>query len=91
MQNAMNADQAIRENQGRRSMQEIPQILGKRVRYRRAQRGMSQEGFADPCGLHGTAMGLLEHSKSIPRLDTLLIVRQHLGLSVSDLLHGIES
>ena len=42
-------------------------MLGKRVRYEREQRGMSQEGFADLCGLHRTAMGLLERGKTIPR------------------------
>jgi len=32
----------------------------------------------------------LERGKTIPRLDTLLIVSENLGLSVSELLQGIE-
>jgi len=72
-------------------MQEVLRELGQRIRTWRKGKGMSQEGFADLCGLHRTAMGLLERGKSIPRLDTLLLVSQHLGLSVSDLLQGIES
>ena len=57
----------------------------------RAQhKGFSQEDFAAECGLHRTEMGLLERGKTIPRLDTLLLVSQYLGLSVSDLLRGIE-
>jgi hypothetical protein len=41
-QNAMTADQSIRKNHGRRSMQEVLLMLGKRVRYEREQRGMSR-------------------------------------------------
>jgi len=46
--------------------------------------------FADVCGLHRTAVGLLERGKSIPRLDTLLIVSEHLGVTVSELLEGLK-
>jgi transcriptional regulator with XRE-family HTH domain len=35
-------------------------------------------------------MGLLERGKSIPRLDTLLTVAEHLGVSVSELLQGLS-
>jgi transcriptional regulator with XRE-family HTH domain len=72
-------------------MQEVLCELGKRIRSERRQKGFSQEGFAAECGLHRTEMGSLERGKTIPRLDTLLLVSQHLGLSVSDLLQGIES
>ena len=41
-------------------------------------------------GLHRTEMGLLERGKTIPRLDTLLIVSGHLGLPLSELLRGPE-
>jgi transcriptional regulator with XRE-family HTH domain len=86
----MTADQAIRTNQESRSMQEILEMLGKRIRSERKEKGLSQEGFAEVCGLHRTAIGLLERGKSIPRLDTLLLVSQHLGLPVSELLQEIE-
>ena len=51
---------------------------------------MSQEGFAEICGLHRTEMGLLERGKTIPRLDTLLIVSEHLEMEISDLLEGLK-
>ncbi len=35
-------------------------------------------------------MGLLERAKTIPSLDTLLIVSGHLGLPLSELLRGPE-
>jgi transcriptional regulator with XRE-family HTH domain len=71
-------------------MQEILLVLGKRIRSERERKRMSQEGFAELCGLHRTEMGLLERGKTIPRLDTLLYVSQHLELPVSELLQGIE-
>ena len=60
------------------------------MRNLRQRKQMSQETFADVCGLHRTAVGLLERGKSIPRLDTLLIVSHALGVTVSKLLQGIE-
>src|SRR5216684_2269963 len=66
----------------RQSMQEILVTLGNRMRNLRERKGISQESFAEICGLHRTAVGLLERGKSIPRLDTLLIVSEHLGIAV---------
>jgi transcriptional regulator with XRE-family HTH domain len=86
----MTADQAIRRNQGSGSMQEILEMLGKRIRSERKGKRLSEEGFAEVCGLHRTEVGLLERGKTIPRLDTLLLVSQHLDLAVSELLQGIE-
>ena len=60
------------------------------MRELREKQGISQEEFAESCGLHRTAVGLLERGKSIPRLDTLLIVANALGVTVSKLLQGIE-
>jgi len=74
----------------RQSMQQILLRLGNRMRSLRERKGISQEAFADVCGLHRTAVGLLERGKSIPRLDTLLIVSEHLGISVSELLEGLK-
>lgn len=44
--------------------------LGYRIRELREQRKWSQEEFADRCGLHRTAIGLLERAERVPRLDT---------------------
>jgi transcriptional regulator with XRE-family HTH domain len=76
---------------GHRSMQEILLALAKRIRSGRERIGVSQEDFAEDCGLHRTAIGLLERGESIPSLDTLLLVAQSLGLTVSELVRGIES
>ena len=71
-------------------MQGILLALAKRIRSERERIGVSQEDFADDCGLQSTAIGLLERGKSIPRLDTSLLVSQGLGLTVSELLRGID-
>ena len=71
-------------------MQGMLEMLGKCIRSERKGKGLSQESFAEVCGLHRTEMGLLERGKTIPRLDTLLIVSQGLGLPVSELLQEIE-
>ncbi len=85
----MTADQVHKESQAPNSMQEILGALGKRIRSERQRKGLSQEGFAGVCGLHRTEMGLLERGKTVPRLDTLLIVSVHLGLPLSELLRGL--
>ena len=90
LQDAMTADHAIRKNQGSRSMQEILEMIGRRIRSERKGKAFSQEGFAEVCGLHRTEMGPLERGKTVSRLDTLLIVSQCLGLPVSELLQGLE-
>jgi transcriptional regulator with XRE-family HTH domain len=71
-------------------MEEILLALARRIRSERERKGVSQEDFADDCGLRRTAIGLLERAKSIPRLDTLLLVSQYLGLTVSELVRGVE-
>jgi transcriptional regulator with XRE-family HTH domain len=59
----MNSEKTANKNQGRRSMQEILVVLGKRIRRERNQNGFSQEGFATECGLHRTEMGSLERAR----------------------------
>ena len=86
----MSSEKTASHNLGGRSIEDILRVLARRIRSEREGKGVSQEDFADDCGLHRTAIGLLERGKSIPRLDTLLLVSQGLGLSVSELLRGIE-
>jgi len=71
-------------------MQQILSALGKRLRELRAEQGFSQEGFADHCGLHRTAMSLLERGKRVPSLRTLLTLAQGFGISLSELLKDVD-
>jgi DNA-binding transcriptional regulator YiaG len=50
----MKSQKTANKNQGRRSMQEILVVPGKRIRSERERKRMSQEGFAELCGLHRT-------------------------------------
>jgi len=71
-------------------MQQVLLALGKRLRDLRAEQGFSQEAFADHCGLHRTAMSLIERGKRIPSLRTLLTVSQGFGISLSELLRDVD-
>jgi len=71
-------------------MQQVLLALGKRLRELRAEREVSQEAFADLCGLHRTAMSLLERGKRVPSLRTLLTLSQGFGISLSELLEGVD-
>ena len=71
-------------------MKVILQKFGLRLKRLRERTGISQEGFAVHCGLHRTAVGLLERGERIPRLDTLLILSRHLRVSLADFVRGME-
>lgn len=90
MPRAISQEKTVSDNQGQRSVEEILLAFGALIRSERERKGRSQEDFAADCGLHRTAIGLLKRGKSIPRLDTLLLVAQGLGLTVSELLRGIR-
>ena len=72
-------------------MQPVLLALGKRMRELRGKQGFSQEAFADHCGLHRTAVSLIERGKRVPSLTTLLTVSSGFGISVSELLRGVDA
>jgi len=71
-------------------MQQVLLALGKRMRELRAKQNFSQEAFADHCGLHRTAMSLIERGKRVPSLRTLLTISSGFGITLSELLRGID-
>jgi transcriptional regulator with XRE-family HTH domain len=71
-------------------MQQVLLALGDRMRKLRAERGLSQEAFADHCGLHRTAVGLIERGHRVPSLKTLLTISTGFGISLSELLRNID-
>ena len=61
------------------------------LRRARDRAGLSQEALADACDLHRTEISLLERSKRSPRLETIVILAQGLGLSdACELIRGIK-
>jgi transcriptional regulator with XRE-family HTH domain len=71
-------------------MQQVLLALGKRIRELRGKQGFSQEAFADHCGLHRTAMSLIERGKRVPSLRTLLTISLGFGISLSELLKDVD-
>src|SRR5260370_5356830 len=71
-------------------MQQVLLALGKRMRELRAKQRFSQEAFADHRGLHRVAVGLIENGKRVPSLRTLLTISTGFGVTLSDLLRGID-
>ena len=71
-------------------MEKVLIALGNRIRELREAKHWSQEEFADLCGIHHTAVGFLERAERNPRLDTLLTMSKGLGITVSELLEGLE-
>lgn len=71
-------------------MQQVLLALGKRMRQLRARQKFSQEAFADHCGLHRTAMSLIERGKRVPSLRTLLTISSGFGITLSELLRGVD-
>ena len=65
------------------------ELLGKRIRKLRDDRGWSQEEFAAICGVNRSYMGQIERGELNLTLDTLRKIGKGLGLSVSALLKGI--
>jgi transcriptional regulator with XRE-family HTH domain len=61
------------------------------LRQARDRSGLSQEALADACDLHRTEISLLERSKRSPRLETIVILAEGLGLSdACELVRGIK-
>ena len=71
-------------------MQQVLLALGERMRQLRDKQDFSQEAFADHCGLHRTAVSLIERGKRVPSLTTLLTISRGFGISVSELLRGVD-
>jgi transcriptional regulator with XRE-family HTH domain len=71
-------------------MQRVLIALAKRLRELRKKRGFSQEAFADHTGLHRVAIGWIEQGRRVPSLKTLVKISHGLGISVSELLKGVD-
>ncbi len=70
-------------------MQQIQRQLGERIRKLRAQKGWSQEEFADIAGLHRTYIGAVERGEKNLTISTLLTLAKTLNTTVTQLFRGI--
>jgi transcriptional regulator with XRE-family HTH domain len=60
------------------------------LKERRLALGLSQEALGDACDLHRTEISLLERAGRDPRLATLVRLSRALGMTPSELLHGVN-
>jgi transcriptional regulator with XRE-family HTH domain len=59
--------------------------LGRRVRFLRLKAGLSQEDFADACGLDRTYVGGIERGERNPSLKNILKLASTLDVTVPEL------
>lgn len=71
-------------------MQEFLLALGQRIRELRLKKRWSQEGFADIVGVHRTWMGAVERGESNVSFTNLVRMSRALGLTLAQLLSGLE-
>jgi transcriptional regulator with XRE-family HTH domain len=62
------------------------QVLAANLRRLRIRLGLSQEAFADRCGLHRTYIGAIERGERNVTLKTLGQIAEGLGVTPLDLL-----
>lgn len=71
-------------------MKNLLALLGKRVHDLRAAKGWSQEEFAHISGLHRTYIGQIERGEKNISFENLTKVSSILGVTLSELLSGLE-
>lgn len=60
-------------------------LFGKRVAELRRAKGLSQEVFADKCGIHRTYIGAVERGEKSPTLNTVAKIADALGITIKEL------
>jgi transcriptional regulator with XRE-family HTH domain len=75
----------------KKQQDDLRRILADNIRAHRRHMGLSQEAFADLCGLHRTYIGSVEREERNVTLSTLEILAKALRVSVPDLLTRMDS
>jgi transcriptional regulator with XRE-family HTH domain len=70
-------------------MEDIRVRFGKAVRQKRHKLGVSQEAFADLCGLDRTYIGGIERGERNVALVNVEKIARALRLSIADLFRGV--
>ena len=70
-------------------MKNINRQLGERLRHLRQERGFTQEGLAEACGVHRAHLGEIERGEVDVTVTTLQRISYGLEISVSSLLRGV--
>lgn len=70
--------------------QEFTDRFRENLRRHRRNAALSQEELGFLASVHRTEVGLLEHGRRLPRIDTLVKLAASLEVTPNDLLDGIE-
>lgn len=70
----------------RKPTSHLTAILAANIHAYREEKGLSQEDFADICGLHRTYIGSVERGERNVTLSTLEVLASVMGVSVPQLL-----
>jgi transcriptional regulator with XRE-family HTH domain len=68
---------------------DIAERFGNRLRRLRKESGLSQEAFADKCGLDRTYISGIERGKRNVSLRNIEVIARTLGVSISKLTDGL--
>jgi transcriptional regulator with XRE-family HTH domain len=68
----------------------VAERFGRNVFMARRRAGLSQAGLAQGAGLCLDTVFKIEHGKRSPRLDTLLVLADTLGIDPCELLKGLR-
>jgi transcriptional regulator with XRE-family HTH domain len=71
-------------------MQPELSFLANRIKQLRIAKKISQEQLAEKAGLSRNGLGLIEQGRRWPRIATLLRISAGLGMTIEDLLKGIQ-
>lgn len=69
---------------------DIASRFGKNLSRARKRAGLSQEEAGIRASLHRTEIGLLERGERVPRIDTAIKLAGAVGVSLGELIEGIE-
>jgi transcriptional regulator with XRE-family HTH domain len=72
------------------AMSDILVTFGSRLRELRTKQGLSQEAFADHCGLDRTYISGIERGRRNPSLRNLVKIARSLDLSLSEMLRNVR-
>jgi transcriptional regulator with XRE-family HTH domain len=75
----------------RKSSESLRVVLAANIKSFRREKGFSQEGLAERCGLHRTYIGSVERHERNVTLSTLEVLASTLGVTVPELLTECES
>jgi transcriptional regulator with XRE-family HTH domain len=74
-----------------RPTSEANRTLGRRIKERRNELGISQEALAHRCELHWTFVGQVERGQRNPRLSNLLKIAAGLDIDPGELVKGLKA